>query len=112
MNKILSPVACCVVALLLGGCINISSRITRENQAVKPMTEGSDCSYAIMNFGYGTNTVEQAMANAIPPVQKVRSVSTDLFFFIFFSSHCVTVVGEPAPGVTKPLPYDPTEQRP
>ena len=73
MNKILSPVACCVVALLLGGCINISSRITRENQAVKPMTEGSDCSYAIMNFGYGTNTVEQAMANAIPPVQKVTT---------------------------------------
>lgn len=99
--------ACGMVALLLGGCVNISNRITPENVAVKPMVEGSDCSYAIMNFGYGTNTVEQAMANASPPIQKIRSVSTDLFFFVFFSSHCVTVVGEAAPGVTKPAGYDP-----
>lgn len=37
----------CLIALLLGGCINISSRMTPENQAVKPLTEGSDCSYII-----------------------------------------------------------------
>lgn len=112
MHKALIAAGCYVVFLSLGGCINISSRITPENQSVKPMTEGSDCSYAVMNFGYGTNTVEQAMANATPPIQKVRSVSTDLFFFVFFSSHCVTVVGEAASGVTKPQAYDPTEQRP
>lgn len=112
MFRALIAAGCCAVSLLLGGCVNISSRITPENQAVKPMTEGSDCSYAVMGFGYGTNTVEQAMANASPTIQKVRSVSTDLFFFIFFSSHCVTVVCEGAPGVTRPLPYDPAEQRP
>lgn len=112
MYKILNAVALCAVGLLLGGCVNISSRITSENQAVKPMTEGSDCSYAVMGFGYGSNTVEQAMANASPSIQKVRSISTDLFFFIFFSSHCVTVVGEGAPGATKPQTYDATEQRP
>ena len=112
MRRTVIVAGCCAISLLLGGCINISSRITPENQAVKPMTEGSDCSYAVFGFGYGTNTVEQAMANASPPIQKVRSISTDLFFFIFFSSHCVTVVGEGAPGVTKPQAYDPAEQRP
>ena len=112
MNRQLLGITCGAVSLLLGGCVNISSRITAENQAVKPMTEGSDCSYAVMGFGYGTNTVEQAMANASPSIQKVRSISTDLFFFIFFSSHCVTVVGEGAPGATKPQTHDATEQRP
>jgi len=103
---------CSAISLLLGGCINISSRITPENQGVKPMTEGSDCSYAVFGFGYGTNTVEQAMANASPPVHTLRSITLDSFAFWFFGSQCITVVGEAVPGATKPKTYDPTEQRP
>lgn len=112
MRRALIALGCCAVSLLLGGCINISSRITPENLSVKPMTEGSDCSYIIFGFGFGTNTVEQAMANASPPVNTIRSVTLDAFAFWFFGSQCITVVGESAPGMTKPKAYDPTEQRP
>ena len=112
MRRAVIAAGCCAVSLLLGGCVNISSQITPENQAVKPMTEGSDCSYIIFGFGFGTNTVEQAMANASPPVQHIRSVTLDTFAFWFFGSQCITVVGEAVPGATKPKTYDPTEQRP
>lgn len=107
MRRILIAAACCTVALLLGGCINISSRITPENQTVKPMTEGSDCSYIIFGFGFGTNTVEQAMANASPPVQHIRSVTLDTFAFWFFGSQCITVVGRWFPVPRNPRPMTP-----
>ncbi len=104
MYRPLTTAACCAVALLLSGCINISSRITPENETVKPLTEGSDCSYIIFGFGFGMNTVEQAMANASPPIHKLRSVSLETFQFLFFGYQCVSTVGESAPLATKPAP--------
>lgn len=85
-------------ALLLTGCVDLSFRITPENLSVKPMAEGKTCIYTLFNFGYGTNTVEQAMANATPPIHKIRSVSTSLFFLLFVNKSCLIVVGEGAPA--------------
>ena len=85
-------------ALLLTGCVALSDRITPENLSVKSMTEGRDCSYVVFNFGTGTNTVEQAMANATPPIQNIRSISLTMFHFLVFESHCLKVVGESAPA--------------
>ncbi|MCS6297195.1 MAG: hypothetical protein H8K09_13245 [Nitrospira sp.] len=97
-----------LIAMLVSGCVNITNKLTPENPTVKPMTEGSTCSFMVMGFGFGTNTVEQAMANASPPIQKIRSISLDWFYLLLFGTQCITVDGEPAPGVTKPVGYDPT----
>ena len=85
-------------ALLLTGCVDFSLRITPENLLVNSMTEGRDCTYLVFGFGTGTNTVEQAMANATPPIHKIRSVSTSLFFLLFVNKSCLIVVGEGAPA--------------
>ena len=89
---------CWLAALLLSGCINLSARLTPEDLSVKPMAEGKTCIYTLFNFGYGTNTVEQAMANATPPIQNIRSISVTMFHFLVFESHCLKVVGESAPA--------------
>ncbi len=88
--------------LLLAGCINISNQITPNDLAVKPMTEGSDCSYVLFGFGFGTNTVEGAMRNAQPPVVRIRSITLDTFTLLMFGSQCVTVIGE---GGTPPATH-------
>ena len=85
-------------ALLLTGCVDFSLRITPENLLVNSMTEGRDCTYVVFGFGTGTNTVEQAMANATPPIQNIRSISLTVFHFLVFESHCLKVVGESAPA--------------
>ena len=85
-------------ALLLTGCVDLSYRITPENLLVTSMTEGRDCTYVVFGFGTGTNTVEQAMANATPPIQKIRSIRSTIFHFLVFESHCLKVVGESAPA--------------
>ena len=88
-------------ALLLTGCVDLSFRITPENLSVKPMAEGKTCIYTLFNFGYGTNTVEQAMANATPPIQNIRSVGVNEFYLLGVVRECLIVVGEGAPGTTK-----------
>jgi len=88
-------------ALLLTGCVDLSIRITPENLSVKPMAEGKDCAYAVFEFGYGTKTVEQAMANATPPIQNIRSVGINEFYLLGVARLCLIVVGEGAPGTTK-----------
>ena len=85
-------------ALLLTGCINLSIRLTPEDLSVKPISVGKDCMYAAFGFGYGRTTVEQAMANATPPIQNIRSISVTMFHFLVFESHCLKVVGESAPA--------------
>ena len=91
----------CLAVLLLMGCVSITNRITPEDLSVKPMAEGKDCAYAVFGFGYGTTTVEQAMANATPPIQNVRSVGVNEFYLLGVARLCLIVVGEGAPGTTK-----------
>lgn len=89
-----------VICLLLSGCINISNQISPDDPTVKPLTEGSDCSYILFGLGYGTNTVETAMRNAQPPVTRIRSITLDHFALLMFGSQCVTVVGESRPSTS------------
>ena len=88
----------CLAVLLLVGCVSITNRITPEDLSVKPIAEGKTCMDTLFELGYGNNTVEQAMANATPPIQKIRSISGTMFHFIVFESHCLKVVGESAPA--------------
>ena len=90
-----------VIPLLLTGCINITNRITPEDRTVKPLTIGRDCSYFLLGFASGLNTVEQAMANADPPAKKIRSISIDTAGLLFFGHQCLTVVGESDPDSAK-----------
>ena len=92
---------CWLTALLLSGCINLSIRLTPEDLSVKPMAVGKDCMYAAFGFGYGSTTVEQAMANATPPIQNIRSVGVNEFYLLGVVRECLIVVGEGAPGTTK-----------
>ncbi len=92
---------CWLTALLLSGCISFSARLTPEDLSVKPMTEGRDCSYVVFGFGTGRNTVEQAMANATPPIQHIRSVGASTFYLLGVVRGCLVVVGDGAPGTTK-----------
>ncbi|ULA67203.1 MAG: conserved exported protein of unknown function [Nitrospira sp.] len=92
---------CWLAALLLSGCINLSARLTSEDLSVKPMAVGKDCAYTVSAFGYGSTTVEQAMANATPPIQNIRSVGVSFFYLLGVGRHCVFVVGDGAPGTTK-----------
>ncbi|ULA59416.1 MAG: conserved exported protein of unknown function [Nitrospira sp.] len=92
---------CWLTALLLSGCINLSFRLTPEDLSVKPMVEGKDCAYAAFGFGYGTTTVEQAMANATPPIQNIRSVGINEFYLLGVYRGCLIVVGEGAPSARK-----------
>lgn len=105
-----------LVLLLLGGCINITTHLTPENASVKPLAEGSQCTYIILGlFGAGTNTIEGAMASADPPIQKVRVARLNVwhYFPLPFAATCLEVVGEPAPGAkpyVAPEPINPMNQ--
>jgi hypothetical protein len=102
--------------LVLAGCIDITTNITPENASVKPMVEGRRCSYVILGlFGAGTNSIEDAMMSAEPPIQKVRVVRLNAwaYFPLPFSAICLEVVGEPAAGAQKsvaPEPVNPMNQ--
>ena len=91
----------CLAVLLLTGCVSITNRVTPEDLSVKPMAEGKTCMYTLFELGYGTNTVEQAMANATPPIQNIRSVGVNEFYLLGVVRECLIVVGEGAPGTTK-----------
>ena len=88
----------CLAVLLPVACVSITIRNPPEDLSVKPIAEGKTCMYTLFELGYGNNTVEQAMANATPPIQKIRSVSHSLFFLLFVNKSCLIVVGEGAPA--------------
>ena len=93
-------------AFLLGGCINISTRMQPEDTSVKEAKTGSDCVAIILGFGFGTADVEQAKAKTnepgfgseIParnsPIIKVRRVEMVDRMFLIFGERCVEVTGE------------------
>lgn len=92
------------VASLLSGCVNISSNITLENPSVKPLLEGSQCTYVILGlFGAGTNSIEGAMRSTDPPIHTLRVARLNAwaYFPLPFSAVCIEVEGEPAPGAKK-----------
>ncbi len=110
--RTLFPLTIGLTALLLTGCVNITQHITPENPTVKPISDGSDCSYIIFGFGYGTNTIEAAMANANPPIKTLRVARVNIWYFfpLPVEGLCIEAVGEPAPGVKRDPGYDPTEK--
>lgn len=94
------------VALMLGGCININTRLQPEDASVKEVLMGVDCVPIILGFGFGTATIERAKADtekineaglnvqAGTPITKVRRVEMQDVQFLFFGSRCVEVTGE------------------
>ncbi len=84
-----------LLPLLLTGCFYVTNRITPDDPDVQPLTIGRDCILFLPGMGYGLNTVERAMANADPPVKKIRSISIDTRVGLVFGQQCLTVVGEP-----------------
>jgi hypothetical protein len=84
-----------LVLFLLTGCINITTKLAPDNPAVKAMREGSACSWIVFGFGYGTNTVEGAMANAEPfRITKIRSVALGDYGILGIGQRCIEVSGE------------------
>ena len=100
-----------VLILFTSGCINITTRLQPEDTSIKESLQGSDCVPIILGFGFGTTTIEQAMADARPygthtvglgsqegpstgvRITRVRRVQfTDRQFL--FGARCVEVVGE------------------
>jgi len=78
------------------------------NPAVKASVAGRDCSPIILGFGFGDNTVEQAMVKNLTnpgsvhpdreiftPITRLRSIAYYQGVFFNFGKHCVTVTGEP-----------------
>jgi hypothetical protein len=57
-----------ILALLVGGCINISARLQPEDTFVKAVKTGSDCVPIIFGFGFVTIDVEHATKQLKNPV--------------------------------------------
>ena len=58
------------IALLLPGCINISTRFQPDDLTVKEELKGSDCVPIILSLGVGTADIEKAKRDArriLPP---------------------------------------------
>ena len=96
------------IALLLTGCINISTRTQPDDLTVKEELKGSDCVPIIFSLGYGTADIEKAKldgkkiersATEKPftryQITKVRRVEINDLMFLFFGAKCVDVTGEP-----------------
>jgi hypothetical protein len=93
------------VLLIMAGCINITTRQQPEDTSVKEVLYGEDCAVIIFIFGYGTASVEQAMAKGGPDngfanfknhqqITKIRRVELNEAVFLLFGKRCVRVVGE------------------
>lgn len=104
-------------AVMLAGCINISTRTQPDDLTVKEELKGSDCVPIIFSVGFGTADIEKAKVGARrvqwdstfhnPRTQghvmavrgpenitKVRRVEINDLMFLFFGAKCVDVVGE------------------
>ena len=101
-----------ISCMFMTGCVNWSSQLMPENRAVKSFLAGSDCSYMFFGFGFGTNTIEQAMENSDPPIKTIRTITLDSFTLLFFGMQCIQVKGEAESGARPTPKYDPTESRP
>jgi hypothetical protein len=95
-----------VLLLMMVGCYSITTRLQPEDTSVKEVLYGEDCVPIILGLGYGSATVENAMAKAGqdkdflnppkngPHITKIRRVESNELVALFFGSRCVRVVGE------------------
>lgn len=101
------------ICLLLGatsGCVNITAELTPHAVDVgTPLVEGSDCAYIIFGFGFGTATVDAALARyevdrsdgsatykRLPPITRIHSIRLHDYQFLGFGARCVEVIGTTA----------------
>jgi hypothetical protein len=93
------------LALLLSGCIDISTRLQPEDKSVQALKTGSDCVNIIFGFGFGTADIEHAKAqlggpnfsDPVPvgdPITKVQRVELVDRMFLNFGESCIEVTGD------------------
>lgn len=99
------------IALMLGGCINISTRIQPENKEVPATKEGSDCVPIIFGLGGGVADIDGAMSKEhkelvkgtyedsirtvrTPYITRIRRVEIQETMFLFFGARCINVTGD------------------
>ncbi len=95
----------CLLPLILAGCINIAVRTQPEQTDVPAVRASSDCAPIIFGLGFGTATLEGALAEPVirmtdpydaprQPIRRIRSVAIGDYQFLFFGARCVEIVGE------------------
>lgn len=99
------------IALMLGGCIDISTRIQPDNMEVPATKEGSDCVLIIFGLGGGVADIDRAMSKQqsetvkgryldtlrtfrTPYITRIRRVEIQELMFLFFGARCINVTGE------------------
>ena len=55
-----------VLLLAIYGCMNIQTRLQPADPSVKEVLIGVDCVPIVLGFGFGTATIESAMAKGEP----------------------------------------------
>jgi hypothetical protein len=96
------------LALLIAGCVDISTDLQPVNPSVNPVLMGEDCVQIILGFGFGHNTVEGAQKNVHPvdksrymtyanvsPITKIRVITLYESYGLVGGERCLQVVGEP-----------------
>ncbi len=99
-----APALC---AVLLSGCINISTELQPPNEQVESKLEGSDCSLILLGFGLGTNHYAKALTGWTPgawgydpdrfhaTIQRVHSVQFHNWQFMgLVGQQCLEIWGE------------------
>lgn len=107
-----SMISIVVIAVLLTGCINISTRFQPDDLTVKEELQGSDCVPIIFSMGFGTADLESAKRNGRKlnddyndvryPITRIRRVELSEMMFLFFGEKCVDVIGEREAAINPP----------
>ena len=91
------------LALLMGGCINSTTRHTSEDESVRELLQGRDCAVSILGISFRTPSVERAKLDGHPlkdpdgpssSISNIRRIEFADDSFLLGSNHCVAVVGE------------------
>ena len=106
------PMLLCLVAVMLSGCINITTELQPSNPDVKDALMGEDCTPIVLGLGLGTNRIEHALKDGRPygdiepfrsrvklngrtTIARIRTIQLTEFYVLLVGSRCVQVVGEP-----------------
>ena len=99
-------------ALVLPGCINITTELQPSNPDVKDVLMGEDCTPIVLGLGLGMNRIDHALADGRPygdigefrsrikvnmrtTITRIRTIQLTEFYVLLVGSRCVQVVGEP-----------------